>query len=71
MYVCICNAVTEQDIHDIVAEGSGSMRELRERLGVCDCCGRCASCARDVLNHALRATPRLQAAASSRECTAA
>lgn len=64
MYVCICNAVTEQDIHDTVAKGSSSMRELRERLGVCACCGRCASCARDVLRDALRLPPSLRVAAA-------
>jgi bacterioferritin-associated ferredoxin len=26
------------------------MRELRKRLGVAGCCGRCAQCARDLLN---------------------
>ena len=62
MYVCICNAVTEKDIHDTVAEGSSSMRELRERLGVGACCGRCASCARDVLRDALRLPLRMAAA---------
>lgn len=64
MYVCICNAVTEQDIHDTVAEGSSSMRELRERLGVGACCGRCGSCARGVLRDALRLTPSLRMAAT-------
>jgi bacterioferritin-associated ferredoxin len=54
MYVCVCNAVTEKDIHETVAEGSSSMRELRERLGVTACCGRCASCARNVLHEAMQ-----------------
>lgn len=55
MYVCICNAVTERDIGSAVAEGCGSLRELREQLGVGACCGRCTSCARDVLNNSLHA----------------
>ena len=66
MYVCICNAVTEQDIHDTVAEGLGSMRELRERLGVGACCGRCASSARDVLRNASSVPPQPMAAVSVR-----
>lgn len=55
MYVCICNAVTEQDIRDTVAEGSSSMRELREQLGIGDCCGRCCGCARELLRSCLHA----------------
>ncbi|NNC24328.1 bacterioferritin [Salinisphaera sp. USBA-960] len=49
MYVCICNAVTERQISQAYCEGACSLRALRERLGVAGCCGRCASCARDVL----------------------
>ena len=50
MYVCVCNAVTDCQIRDAYCEGACSMRELRKRLGVAGCCGRCAQCARDVLN---------------------
>ena len=53
MYVCVCNAVTERDIGSAVAQGSRSLRELREQLGVGACCGRCSSCARDVLKNSL------------------
>lgn len=49
MYVCVCNAVTDCQIRDAYCEGACSMRELRKRLGVAGCCGRCAPCARDVL----------------------
>lgn len=55
MYVCICNAVTERDIGSAVAEGCGSLRQLREQLGVGACCGRCTGCARKVLNDSLQA----------------
>lgn len=57
MYVCVCNAVTESHIGKAVAEGCRSMRELRERLGVGDCCGRCASCARRVMKDAAVSVP--------------
>lgn len=49
MYVCVCNAVTDCQIRDAYCEGACSMRELRKRLGVAGCCGRCAPCARDLL----------------------
>lgn len=54
MYVCVCNAVTERDIGSAVAEGCGSLRQLREQLGVGACCGRCAGCAREVLRNSLQ-----------------
>ncbi len=53
MYVCVCNAVTERHIDQAVRDGATSLRELRERLGVAGCCGRCATCARDCLRSAL------------------
>ena len=64
MYVCVCNAVTEQDIFNAVAEGCSSLRQLREQLGVGACCGRCTGCAREVLrnSHPARARHRPTAA---------
>lgn len=55
MYVCVCNAVTERDIFNAVAEGCASLRQLREQLGVGAYCGRCRGCARDVLQSSLHA----------------
>ncbi len=55
MYICICNAVTERDIGSAVAGGCGSLRQLREQLGVGACCGRCAGRAREVLRDSLQA----------------
>lgn len=49
MYVCVCNAVTDGQIRSAYCDGACSLRAIRERLGVASCCGRCASCARDVL----------------------
>jgi len=53
MYICICNAVTERDIHAAVSDGCHSMRHLREALGVCSSCGRCGQSALEVLKGAL------------------
>ncbi len=55
MYVCVCNAVTERDIFNAVAEGCASLRQLREQLGVGACCGRCTGCARDLLKQSRHA----------------
>jgi len=57
MYVCICNAVTENDIGSAIAGGCCSLGDLREQLGVGTCCGRCTGCARDVLIRSLHTHP--------------
>lgn len=53
MYVCVCKAVTDRQIHQAVGEGACTLRQLRDRLGVASGCARCAECARDVLRQAL------------------
>ncbi len=53
MYICLCHAVTESDIQCAVEQGTRTMRELRDELKVATQCGRCASCAKTCLNHAL------------------
>ncbi|MCV6637315.1 (2Fe-2S)-binding protein, partial [Candidatus Albibeggiatoa sp. nov. NOAA] len=41
MYICICQGVTDKQIHNAVCNGACSMRELRECLGVVKQCGKC------------------------------
>jgi bacterioferritin-associated ferredoxin len=52
MYVCVCKAVTERQIHEAAAAGASRLRDLHRELGVASDCGRCASCARDCLREA-------------------
>ena len=49
MIVCVCNNVSDRKIQKAVEDGATSMRELREQLGVGTCCGKCHSCAKQVL----------------------
>lgn len=58
MYVCVCNAVTERQIHQAANGGARALKQLRTELGVTAECGRCARCARDCLNSALASSPR-------------
>ena len=54
MYICVCNAVTEQQIRDAVCDGAASVSELGARLGVGATCGCCRAFAGQVLDEALQ-----------------
>ncbi len=41
MYVCICNAVTESQIRQAIAEGATTLASLKARLSVATDCGCC------------------------------
>lgn len=53
MYVCICRAVTENQVRQATCAGACSMRQLRDCLGVAADCGRCAAHARSVQKETL------------------
>lgn len=49
MYICICNAVTERQVHAAVDAGATTLSDLQFELGVASCCGCCAEMAQDYL----------------------
>ena len=53
MYVCVCNGITDNHIAEAVAEGAASLCDLKSRLGIATCCGRCVECAEFVLDEQL------------------
>ncbi len=53
MYVCICNAVTEKDIHRAVKQGVSSLDQLSEVTAVSLRCGSCQKKACQALETAL------------------
>lgn len=67
MYVCICKALTEKDIHQAVARGCNSVRDLKRQTGLASECGRCVACAKGLLQngHMDYAYPPGQPAASA------
>lgn len=57
MYVCVCQAVTDQQIREAAREGARTLQDLRRKLGIMRDCGRCASCARACLDEANQGKP--------------
>ncbi|MES2743532.1 MAG: (2Fe-2S)-binding protein [Pseudomonadota bacterium] len=53
MIVCVCNNISDREIRQAVDLGLSSMAELRRDLGVATCCGKCHSCAKEVLDEHL------------------
>lgn len=49
MFVCICNAITDRQIQEVVAAGATSLSDLQAQLGVATCCGCCSDLASSYL----------------------
>jgi bacterioferritin-associated ferredoxin len=43
MYVCLCNGVTERDIHEAIAEGASTLEEVAYCTGAGTRCGGCVA----------------------------
>ena len=54
MYVCICKAVTQQDIASAVDRGVRTLRELRLATQCSSQCGGCAELAEITLRDAIK-----------------
>ena len=57
MYVCICNAVTENMIRQAASEGARTLADLTRATGCAGGCGSCADLAEQVLLHARQQRP--------------
>jgi bacterioferritin-associated ferredoxin len=53
MYVCVCNAVTDRQIHEAVDRGAASLGDVQARLPVGMCCGCCQGTAKAVVDEYL------------------
>ncbi len=53
MYICVCNAVTDRAIVEAVEQGARQPEDLASTLGLGLCCGRCKSCAKELLAETL------------------
>jgi len=53
MYICVCKAVSDKKIRQLVQEGATSVRELKQCLGVGSQCGKCIPAAQELLSETL------------------
>lgn len=56
MYVCLCKAVTDNQIREAVAKGATRFGQVRKELGLASQCGKCGIFARDIFNDSLDRT---------------
>jgi bacterioferritin-associated ferredoxin len=62
MYVCVCNAVSDRQIREVVDQGARSLFEVQCQLPVGACCGRCEDTAKEVVSEHLLARTQRNAA---------
>ena len=53
MYVCICNAISDQQIRDAVVNGADDLHAIQSHLGAATGCGTCAEYAQKVIDETL------------------
>ncbi len=49
MYICVCNAISERQVQEAIAQGAADLSDLQAQLGIATCCGQCADTATDYL----------------------
>lgn len=49
MYVCVCHAVTDRQIREVVNCGADSLSDVQQCLPVGGCCGRCQDTAQQII----------------------
>ena len=53
MYVCVCKAISDQDIRDAIADGAEDLAAIQAHLGVATGCGTCLEYTEQLLNETL------------------
>jgi bacterioferritin-associated ferredoxin len=62
MYICLCHAISDRQIREIVDRGADSLPEVQRHLPVASCCGRCEDSAREVIETHIESANRPVAA---------
>lgn len=58
MYVCVCRAISDRQIREVVDRGAKSLCEVQAYLPVASCCGTCEDTAREIIDKQCSSTPR-------------
>ena len=53
MYVCLCKAITDKQIHDAVDGGAHTLSQVSETCGAGTGCGRCLDVAQQLIDQRL------------------
>lgn len=62
MYVCVCHAVTDRQIRELVNRGANSLTDVQQQVPVAGCCGRCRDTAEQIVEETLVRRERKDAA---------
>jgi bacterioferritin-associated ferredoxin len=62
MYVCICNAVSDSQLREVVLKGAESLPDVQRHLPVANCCGMCEETAKETIE-SVKQTCRFSAVA--------
>lgn len=62
MYICVCHAISDRQIREIVDRGASSLQEVQCHLPVAGCCGSCEDSARDLIEAHVESGVRAAAA---------
>ena len=53
MYVCLCRAITDNQIREAVAKGNTNFPQVRKQLNLASQCGKCGILAREVFDESM------------------
>ena len=56
MYICLCNAISDHDLHPHISGGRCSVSMVYRALGIEPKCGKCVPFVREALRQAAGAT---------------
>ena len=63
MIVCVCNAITEQEVRGLARAGARTPEKAYEALGCEPQCGTCLCYAQEIMDEELKSRPRLRVVA--------
>jgi bacterioferritin-associated ferredoxin len=53
MYICLCKAITDNQIREAVENGATRFGQVRQELGLASQCGKCGILAREVFDQSM------------------